>query len=144
VATLIEAGLKKEELLGLRLQDVDLSDPERPAIEVRLPRLNRRRRERRMGLPTSWTAMYQRYLERYRPAERVFECTGRNLNYVLAAAVARAGLHKPVTLQGLRDVYAVRQLRAGATPEALREKLGLSEEAWYESAEKYRKLAFAL
>jgi len=34
-------------------------------------------------------------------------------------------------------------LGAGSTPEALREKLGLSEEAWYETAEKYRKLAFS-
>jgi integrase/recombinase XerD len=47
-----------------------------------------------------------------------------------------------VTLQLLRDIFAVRQLRAGVPMDALREKLGLSEEAWYEIAEKYRKLAF--
>jgi integrase/recombinase XerD len=42
----------------------------------------------------------------------------------------------------LRDTFAVQQLRAGVSPEALREKLGLSEEAWMESREKYRRLAF--
>ncbi len=143
VLLLLEAGLKKEELLGLRLRDVDLSDPERPAIEVHFPGQDKRRRERRMGLPAGWTDVYQRYLAKYRPVEHVFECTGRNLNYVLAAAVRRAKIERRVTLQLLRDVYAVRQLRAGVTPEALRERLGLSEEAWIESAEKYRKLAFS-
>lgn len=144
VSTLLEAGLKKEELLGLRLVDIDLSDPECPAIEVHFPGQDKRGRERRMALPAAWAPLYRRYLERYRPVERVFECTGRNLNYVLAAAVRRAGIRKVVTLQLLRDVYAVRQLRAGVASEALREKLGLSDEAWYESAEKYRKLAHAV
>lgn len=142
VALLLEAGLKKEEVLGLRLQDVDLSNPEQPAIEVHFPGQDKRRRERRMLLPAVWADLYQRYLGRFHPAERVFECTGRNLNYVLAAAVRRAKIEKPVTLQLLRDVYAVRQLRGGVAPEVLREKLGLSDEAWYETAEKYRKLAF--
>ncbi len=95
-----------------------------------------------MTLPTEWTDVFHRYVERYQPRERLFECTDRNLNYVLAAAVKRADLEKRVTLQLLRDIFAVRQLRAGVTMDALREKLGLSEEAWYEIAEKYRKLAF--
>jgi integrase/recombinase XerD len=61
---------------------------------------------------------------------------------VLASAVKRAGIEKRVTLQLLRDIYAVRQLRAGVSFEELRDRLGLSEEAWYETTEKYRKLAF--
>ncbi len=142
VLLLLSTGLKKEEVMGLTLSRVDLSDPERPAIEVRFPGQAKRWRERRMELPAAWTEVYQRYLLRYQPQERVFECTDRNLNYVLAGAVKRAGVEKRVTLQLLRDTYAVRQLRAGTSLEALRERLGLSEEAWYETAEKYRKLAF--
>lgn len=143
VTLLLATGLKKEEVMGLALRHIDISDSERPAIEVHFPGQAKRRRERRMELPAVWTALYRDYAERYQPRERLFECTDRNLNYVLASAVKRAGLEKRVTLQILRDVYAVRQLRAGATLEALREKLGLSEEAWYETAEKYRKLAFS-
>jgi integrase/recombinase XerD len=37
----------------------------------------------------------------------------------------------------------VRHLREGVPPETLREKLGLSGEAWIESREKYRRLAFS-
>lgn len=142
VMLLLSTGLKKEEVMGLTLGHVDLSDPEHPAIEVHFPGQAKRRRERRMELPAEWTAVYQRYLQRYQPRDRVFACTDRNLNYVLASAVKRAGVRKRVTLQLLRDIYAVRQLRAGVPFETLRERLGLSEEAWYETAEKYRKLAF--
>jgi site-specific recombinase XerD len=142
IMLLLATGLKKEEVMGLSLGHVDLSDPERPAIEVRFPGQAKRRRERRMELPAAWAEVYQRYLRRYQPRERVFECTDRNLNYVLASAVKRAGLEKRVTLQHLRDLYAVRQLRAGVEFDRLRERLGLSDEAWYETAEKYRKLAF--
>jgi len=42
----------------------------------------------------------------------------------------------------LRDTFAVQQLRAGVQSETLQEKLGLSDEAWIESREKYRRLAF--
>lgn len=142
VMTLLATGLKKEELMAVALRHVDLSNPNEPALEVHFPGQAKRRRERRMALPAEWTEVYQRYIERYQPRERLFECTDRNLNYVLASAVKRAGLEKRVTLQLLRDIFAVRQLRAGVPMEELREKLGLSEEAWYEIAEKYRKLAF--
>lgn len=142
VMTLLATGLKKEELMAVALRHVDLSNPDEPAIEVHFPGQAKRRRERRMALPTEWTGVFHRYVERYQPRERLFECTDRNLNYVLASAVKRAGLEKRVTLQLLRDIFAVRQLRAGVPMDALREKLGLSEEAWYEIAEKYRKLAF--
>jgi integrase/recombinase XerD len=142
VMTLLATGLKKEELMAVALRHVDLSDSDEPALEVHFPGQAKRRRERRMALPAGWTDAYQRYVERYQPREKLFECTDRNLNYVLAAAVKRAGLEKRVTLQLLRDIFAVRQLRAGISMDALREKLGLSEEAWYEIAEKYRKLAF--
>lgn len=142
VMLLLSTGLKKEEVTRLKLGHIDLSDPEHPAIEVHFPGQDKRRRERRMELPREWTGVYERYVERYKPREELFECTDRNLNYVLANTVKRAGIQKRVTLQLLRDIYAVRQLRAGIPLEVVREKLGLSEEAWYEIAEKYRKLAF--
>lgn len=142
VMTLLATGLKKEELMAVALRHVDLSEPDQPALEVHFPGQAKRRRERRMALPAEWTDVFQHYMERYQPRERLFECTDRNLNYVLASAVKRAGLEKRVTLQLLRDIFAVRQLRKGVPMDVLREKLGLSEEAWYEIAEKYRKLAF--
>jgi len=84
----------------------------------------------------------KKYQAKYHPVSELFDCTDRNLNYVLARAVKVAGINKRVTLQLLRDTFAVQQLKNGVPPETVREKLGLSDEAWLESREKYRRLAF--
>jgi site-specific recombinase XerD len=138
----LEGGLKKEEILALTPERVDLSDPAAPTVSVRLPDPARANRSRLVALPPSFTPVYQRYLRQYQPQEHVFDCTDRNLTYILGRAVKRAKLAKRVTLQLLRDCFAVRQLRAGLSFEALREKLGLTDETWVEVQVKYRKLAF--
>ncbi|GCE48999.1 integrase/recombinase XerD [Thermosporothrix hazakensis] len=137
------AGLKKEEVMRLKVNHVDLTDPLHPLITIQFPSSSgKQHRERRLVLPAEFTRIFHRYREEYHIVEDVFKCTDRNLNYILARAVKDAGIQKRVTLQLLRDTFAVEQLRAGVPPEALREKLGLSEEAWLESREKYRRLAF--
>ena len=92
--------------------------------------------------PAIFTSIYKQYQAQYHPTNELFACTDRNLNYILAKAVKAAGIKKRVTLQLLRDTFAVQQLRSGVPMETLREKLGLSDEAWLESREKYRRLAF--
>jgi site-specific recombinase XerD len=143
VYLVLYAGLKKEEVMGLKLTHLDLSDPGQPLITVHFPAsTGKQHRERRLALPAAFTLTLQAYLSRYRPQLELFNCTDRNLNYILDRAVKKAGIKKRVTLQLLRDTYAVYQLKAGVSPESLREKLGLSDEAWLESREKYRRLAF--
>jgi site-specific recombinase XerD len=144
VYLVLHAGLKKEEVMGLKLTHIDLSDPGKPLITVHFPAsTGKQHRERRLALPSAFTHTLQAYLSRYHPQLELFNCTDRNLNYILDRAVKKAGIKKRVTLQLLRDTYAVYQLRAGVSPESLREKLGLSDEAWLESREKYRRLAFS-
>ncbi len=138
----LEAGLKKEEMLVLTLDQIDTSDPLRPTITVRLPGHTHPQRDRLLELPAAFTDVFQRYVRHFMPQDVLLACTDRNLTYILARAVKRAKLTKRVTLQLLRDCYAVRQLRSGTPLPELREKLGLSDEAWYETQEKYRKLAF--
>ena len=130
--------------MGLKVAHIDLSDPKTPLITVHFAAsTGKQHRERRLALPPAFTFTLQAYQNRYHPTNELFNCTDRNLNYILARAVKAAGIKKRVTLQLLRDTFAVRQLKAGTTPEALREKLGLSDEAWLESREKYRRLAFS-
>jgi len=143
VYLVLYAGLKKEEIMGLKTQHVDLSNENEPAIDVHFaPSTNKQHRERRLVLPAEFTGIFRRYVEKFHPGEMLFSCTDRNLNYILAKAVKAAGIKKRVTLQLLRDTFAVQQLRAQVPPDVLREKLGLSDEAWLESREKYRRLAF--
>ncbi len=140
VLLLLHAGLKKEEVMALQLSHIDLSDPSQPAVSVQFTDQIKQRKQRRLILPAVFTQAFQRYLTKYRPQGKLFDCTDRNLNYILARAVRKAGIEKRVTLQLLRDTYAVGQLQDGMPLESLREKLGLSEEAWKEASEKYRKL----
>lgn len=143
VYLVLHAGLKKEEVMGLKLEHVDLSNPQIPMITIHFPAsTGKQHRERRLALPAEFTIILKQYLAKYRPTDELFICTDRNLNYILARAVKAAGIKKRVTLQLLRDSFAVQQLRSGVAPEAVREKLGLSDEAWLESREKYRRLAF--
>src|SRR6266700_1220742 len=137
------AGLKKEEVMGLKLGHIDISDPGAPAITIHFaPSTKKQHRERRLALPTAFVTILKEYQDKYHPTHELFDCTDRNLNYILGRAVKAAGIKKRVTLQLLRDCFAVQQLKSGVPPETVREKLGLSDEAWLESREKYRRLAF--
>ncbi len=144
VYLVLHAGLKKEEVTGLKVEHIDLSDAAAPAITVHFAAAtNKQHRERRLTLPAEFTGILKRYMAKYHPADELFVCTDRNLNYILARPVKAAGINKRVTLQLLRDTFAVQQLRDGVPPDGVREKLGLSDEAWLESREKYRRLAFS-
>jgi len=143
VYLVLHAGLKKEEVMGLKLEHIDLSHPREPRITVHFAAsTGKQHRERTLALPEEFVPILEAYRAKYQPVSELFSCTDRNLNYILARAVKEAGIKKRVTLQLLRDTFAVQQLRSGVAPEALREKLGLSDEAWLESREKYRRLAF--
>lgn len=142
VYLVLHSGLKKEEVMGLKREHIDLSNPQEPRITVHFAAsTGKQHRERTLALPAEFVPILEKYLAKYHPSGTLFVCTDRNLNYILAKAVKDANITKRVTLQLLRDTFAVRQLRAGIAPEALREKLGLSDEAWLESREKYRRLA---
>lgn len=143
VYLVLHAGLKKEEVMGLKFDHIDLSNPREPRITVHFAAsTGKQHRERTLALPEEFVSILETYREKYHPTSELFSCTDRNLNYILAKAVKDAGIKKRVTLQLLRDTFAVQQLKAGVSPEALREKLGLSDEAWLETREKYRRLAF--
>jgi site-specific recombinase XerD len=143
VYLVLHAGLKKEEVMGLKLEQIDLSNAQVPMITIHFPAATgKQHRERRLALPSEFTTILKQYVAKYHPTDELFVCTDRNLNYILARCVKQAGIKKRVTLQLLRDCFAVQQLTSGVPPETLREKLGLSDEAWLESREKYRRLAF--
>lgn len=129
--------------MALKVHHIDLTDPQTPMLTVHFPAsTGKQHRERKLALPAEFTTIFQKYQKAYYVTDTVFSCTDRNLNYILGRAVKAAKIEKRVTLQLLRDTFAVRQLQSDVSFDALREKLGLSDEAWLESKEKYRRLAF--
>src|SRR5437667_500637 len=100
VYLVLNAGLKKEEIMGLKLEHIDLSNPQFPMITIHFPAATgKQHRERRLALPAEFTTILKQYRAKYQPTEALFVCTDRNLNYILARAVKASGLNKRVTLQ---------------------------------------------
>jgi site-specific recombinase XerD len=140
VSLLLQTGIKKAECMAIRLTHLDRSNPQAPVIHVRHPNPRMAHKERRLAISQQLGIALQQYLNEYKPQTNLFECTARNLEYVLADAGSLAEIKKPVSFEALRWTAAVQDFRAGMPLERLRLKLGLSKITWQETAEKIRRL----
>jgi integrase/recombinase XerD len=141
VTLLLHTGLKKGECTRLELNHLDFDDPDHPVLWVRYDNPQRRHKERSLALPAGWQGALAEYQVQYEPRDRVFPCTGRNLEYVLAAVGRRAGLPRQLSFGMLRWTCAVRDCRAGMSADALRHKLGISKITWRQVGPKVARLA---
>ncbi|GAB4562823.1 MAG: hypothetical protein Kow0047_11200 [Anaerolineae bacterium] len=141
LSILLQTGIKKSECMNLRLDDIDLSNPSAPSIIIRYDNPRMAHKERRLSLSPYIVPALRQYLAEYQPKTHLFECTARNLEYVLADLAQKAGLSKSVGFEVLRWTCAVRDYRNGMNEERLRKKLGLSPISWREASEKIIKLA---
>jgi site-specific recombinase XerD len=140
VLLLLETGLKKEELFGLRTINFDLSNRYAPELWVKHTgkKVNK---DRKLKLPAELAPVYDEYLKKYGINEIVFPYTPRFIEMLLAGVAKRANLQKKVTAGILRDTCAIRQLRRGEGIERVLMRLGLSETTWEDAKIKYEKLA---
>ncbi|MGE5138139.1 MAG: tyrosine-type recombinase/integrase [Rudaea sp.] len=141
VSLILATGMKKSECMALKLSDIDLSHSEQPYVLIRYADPRRRHKERKLKLPANFAAALEQYREEYQPKEKLFECTSRNLEYVLADVSQAAGLNGKVSFEVLRWTSAVRDLKSGMREETLRQKLGLSTITWQEAGDKIKRLA---
>ena len=133
VTLLISTGIKKAECMRLTLEHIDLSNPERPTIYIHYDKPRQRFKARRIALPAEWAETLQRYLKRYQPRDYLFECTPRNLEYVLHSVSTLTRLPRKLTFEMLRWTSAVTSFKAGMDEEHLRKRLGLSRISWRET-----------
>jgi site-specific recombinase XerD len=129
-SVLLQTGIKKGECAGIRLEHIDLADLPAPSFWIRYGNPRYARKERRLMLPKDFTETLAAYRAQYHPKEKLFECSMRNLEYVLTHAGTEAGLTEGVSFEGLRMTAAVRDYKAGMAPEIMRKKFGLSEITW--------------
>lgn len=138
---LLETGIKKSETVRLTRDSVENRDSDTPTVMVRYARQNVFK-ERRLPISHEWLAALDEYLEQYEPRdERIFDCTARNLEYVLTDLAKAAGVESKVSFETMRWTSAVRDYQAGMDMDDLREKMGLSEISWRETSLKIIKLA---
>lgn len=138
---ILQTGIKKGECMEIRLEHIDLSNPQAPVLYIRYTDPRRTLKERKLALGPTFTPAYNQYLREYRPTAALFECTPRNLEYVLEDLATVAGVKGGVSFEQLRWTCAVRDYRNGMPPDQLRQKLGLSYITWRETLPKIQKLA---
>ena len=141
VELLLQTGIKKSECMGIHLAHLDVSNPGEPALHVRYPQVRQKYKERGIRLQPTIVPVLRAYRARYQPAEYLFECTARNLEYVLRDLAQLAGIPDGISFEMLRWTAALRDYKSGMDHEALRRKLGLSKLRWRETAEKLERLA---
>ena len=141
ISLLLQTGIKKGECMGIALNDIDRSNPKAPVLYIRYKNPRMHHKERKLALSPGLMPTLDRYLAAYQPRQNLFECTARNLEYVLRDTAQLSGLKDGVSFEMLRWTCAVRDFRNGMDPDHLRRKLGLSKISWYETVEKLKKLA---
>jgi integrase/recombinase XerD len=144
----IDTGMKKGEVMALKPDDIDRSNPYNPILTIRHKSRNVYK-ERRIVLDPDWLVLFDLYCDQYpQKADKngvkkpeIITCTSRNLEYILTDIGEAAGLSFNLSFEVLRWTCAVRDHRLGMEDDTLREKMGLSEISWHETGQKIRKLA---
>jgi len=138
---LLSTGIKKGECTNIALADIDATDQSPPSVFIRYESIRQRHKERKLRLPPQFPAILREYLAQHKPKIKLFECTARNLEYVLDECAKRAGLpQRRLSFEVLRWTCAVRDYKAGMGEDALRRKLGLSHITWAETLVKLERL----
>lgn len=142
VSLLLQTGMKKAECARLLVTDVDISQPQAPEVAVRYVEEEHAHKNRLLALNPTIAPVLNQYLDQYKPEQVLFDCTPRNLEYVLEEVGDKAGIRSvQVGFETLRWTCAVRDYRNGMPEERLRQKLGLSKISWRETREKIFQLA---
>jgi site-specific recombinase XerD len=138
---LLDTGIKKSECMALTPEHVNRSDPKTPVLVVRHKKPTNVYKERKITLNPDWLTVLDEYLDQYRPEDTIFDCTARNLEYILRDVAVAAGVDNKVSFEILRWTSAVRDYQRGMDMEELREKMGLSRISWRETSDKIIRLA---
>lgn len=138
---LLDTGIKKGECMALTSEHVDRTDPQAPVLVVRHRRRSDVYKERKIALDPDWLDVLDEYLAQYRPPDTIFDCTARNLEYILADVAEAAGVTTRVSFETLRWTCGVREYERGVDLDDLREKFGLSRISWRETSDKIQRLS---
>jgi len=142
VTLLLDAGIKKSETMALRPGDVDRTNPKAPLLWVRYTNPRMRYKERKISLDPEWPGILDEYMQQRQPPREIFDCTARNLEYILRDVAVAAGIPgKKLSFESLRWTSALTDYRNKMDSDKLRQKLGLSRIAWRETSSKLSQLA---
>lgn len=137
----LETALKKSECLNLKINHLELDDPNDAYVFVRYPNQRYRFKERKIAVSSGWVAAYNQYAERYQIKEQVFPWSQRRLEYLLEDVTNAGRMEKHISFDMLRWTSALTDLVNGVEQDNIRQKLGISKIQWREVRSKLRSLA---
>lgn len=142
VSLLMQTGIKKAECARLLVSDFNIERSQSPELTIRYQGEEQAHKNRILALNQTIVPVFNQYIDQYKPQDYLFDCTPRNLEYVLDEVGQKAGIRSvQVGFETLRWTCAVRDYRTGMPEERLRQKLGLSKISWRETREKIFQLA---
>ena len=143
ILLVLDTGIKKGECLNLFGSDVALDDPDGASIWVRYDKRHLQFKDRRLAINDECAQVVRAHMDRYDcgPQDRLFDCTGRNLEYIFNRKIAPQAGVPALTFEMLRWTCAVRDFRAGEwSSEQLQIRYGLSAVGWAEMLAKLERL----
>jgi integrase/recombinase XerD len=139
---LLKLGLTRTELLALKVDHVDDSNPDRPIVYIYYDEQRWQPKERKLAADADFAEAFRAYVGEYRPVSRLFNLLPQSVNKMVDRIAEEAGISKRVTPQSLRDTFAVEQAKAGADEKKLLQILGLAPDSRNrKSVQRYIKLA---
>lgn len=139
---LLRLGLTRGEVLALRPEHIDQSDPARPVVYIYYDAPRYRNKERKLQADAHFHDLFDAYMRAYEPTERLIPLPPQSINKIVERVAASAEINKKVTPQSLRDTWAVERAREGNDAGRLIGLLGLAEDSRNRmSVERYIKLA---
>lgn len=137
---LLDTGIKKSEVMELTPVHVDRTNSEHPILIVKHKSARDVYKERKIILQPDWLVLFDEYRSQYRIEDKIFNCTARNLEYILSDLGEEAEIPFKISFEIMRWTCAVRDTRTGSNADHVREKLGLSKISWLETGSKINRL----
>jgi integrase/recombinase XerD len=138
IAIVLDTGIKKSECLNLTRDDIARSPA---SVSVRYDKRHLKFKERELPISADSLAIIDTHVERYGVKGKLFDCTGRNIEYIFNGKIApKAGLPM-LTFEMLRWTCALSDYRAGALDDEQSQfKYGLSAIGWLEMSGKLERI----
>jgi len=138
---LLATGIKKSEAARLSREDFDRGESPNVMIKHKAKNVYK---ERRISIDSEFLKLLDIYMAQYDLDDLVFDCTPRNLEYILTDIGERADIPFKLSFEIMRWTSAVHDYINGVDEDVIREKLGLSRTSWYETGVKVKRLAAQL
>ena len=102
IMIVLETGIKKAECLALTLENIERDENNNASILIHYESQKLQFKDRRLPLTSECYEVIQSHVQRYETKDSLFDCTGRNLEYIFNRKVAVLSGLPALTFEMLR------------------------------------------